>query len=102
MKVDGRSLSSHDDGTVHATDVMNVGKRALVCLSLVLVLVCCLPNVTFLRPAGVMEGTQVDTIMSEIDIFVSSTGNSNIITLPVSSETPDTLTTTRQLRIVST
>ena len=49
-------------------------------LSVVVVLVRCLQNVTLLRPAGV-QVVDIETVMSEIDIFVSSTGNFNIISL---------------------
>ena len=37
----------------------------IVVLSVVLVLVCCLLNMTLLRPAGVLEGLQVETTVSE-------------------------------------
>ena len=39
-------VSSPIDDIMRATDVMIVGKRASVCLSVFLVVVCCLPNVT--------------------------------------------------------
>ena len=44
---------------------------------MVMVVVCYLPNVT----AGLLEGVQVETTVSEIAIFVSSTSNFNIIAL---------------------
>ena len=48
-KIVGRRHSPNDDIT-RATDVTVVGKRAFVSLSVVLVLVCSLPNVTLSAP----------------------------------------------------
>ena len=72
------------DGVTRATDgsarqCADTAKTALI-LSVDLMLLFCLPNVTPLRPAGVLEGVQVETTVSETDIFASSTGNLNIIT----------------------
>ena len=41
-----RSSPELNDDITRATDVMIVGKRALLCLSVVLLVVCCFPNVT--------------------------------------------------------
>ena len=69
-------VSSLNDDVAHATDVMIVGKRALVCLSVVLVVLFaeCGP---FCALQACCKGVQVETVMSEIDFFASSTGNIN-------------------------
>ena len=67
-------VSSLNDDVAHATDVMIVGRRALVCLSVVLVVLFaeCGP---FCALQACCKGVQVETVMSEIDFFASSTGN---------------------------
>ena len=53
-------------------------------LSVILVLVCSLANVTQLRPAGVhgwLQVAAIETAVSETDIFASSTCDFNFITL---------------------
>ena len=57
---------------------MIVGKCSSVCLSVVLVVVLCLPNVTPFAPRACYESVQVETVTSELDIFFSPTG---VITL---------------------
>ena len=44
---------------------------------MVLVLVCCLPNVTTSAPCRCALKVAIYTVMYEVDIFVSSTGNFN-------------------------
>ena len=67
-------VSSLNDDVAHATVVVIVGQRALVCLSVVLVVLFaeCGP---FCALQACCKGFQVETVRSEIDFFASSTGN---------------------------
>ena len=70
-------VSSLNDDITHATDVMIVGKRVSVCLSVDLVVVCRLPNVAPSAPCR--RAVKVSRSKpSSLKTFVSST---SIITL---------------------
>merc|ERR1712193_89758 len=70
------------DGIMRATDVMIGGKRVLVCGCGGRVIISEIDPINALQAC--MEGFQVATleeVVGEIDIFVTTTGNFNIITL---------------------
>ena len=74
------SSSSPPQRVSSTSDMKMMENRALgVSLSVVLVLVCSLPNVTHPRPTGVHS--RCPGVMSEIDTLFSPTGNFNIMTL---------------------